>query len=190
MFAVSCVLISSVQGTKCACFEPRSFQAAIAVNPPDRGSPTMKSTEIDDHCRLGVGNGWSRPADAWRGDFDMTQAHELTYFLIHVRILGHQKSRETSSKVFSTPKWPAICESCLSCNTLTLILSVGTKIRPLSRSRPSCNVRFLYLLLNAASSRRGLVESLISWMRWLSSWASATEATTKEWLRIGLKLIV
>ena len=107
------VLAFSFRGLKWAILVNRSITTHSSMQQFYKGKSVMKSMAIDCHGAYGNSRGDRRPYCLLRlALFFWQSGQDLTYSLISLIMLGHQKFRHMSSVVLSMPKCPAIWESC------------------------------------------------------------------------------
>src|ERR1700724_4544996 len=75
--AVSFASTWVVVGPKWAVLVRRSTQTRMALQPPDRGSSTMKSMETEDQGARGIGRGWSGRGGLGRGVFFLGRGSQV-----------------------------------------------------------------------------------------------------------------
>jgi hypothetical protein len=110
---VSSLVIVFLHGVKCAIFVSQSTITQMESKDADGGKSVIKSMDTQDYGCFGMGNGWKSPCGRSRGFFDLEQvSHESTKSLTAFHILGHRKSRDTSSNVLLNPKCPTAGRSC------------------------------------------------------------------------------
>lgn len=80
------------RATKWAALENQSIIVRIVVLPAEGGSPVMKSREVWDHGRPGLGRAWSNPdGDCLESLFGAQVMQAVTYSLVSFASVGYQK---------------------------------------------------------------------------------------------------
>ena len=111
------------QAIKCFILDSRSITTIIFIQPLFIGRLTIKLIKISFYLQSGTGSGFRKPLYILYKALARQQVWQLEIYLhIILYMFSQQYSCQSSSKVFSQPRWPATGRLCACLRSLSLSL--------------------------------------------------------------------